>query len=474
MKIIYLIITTLLIVLNGLLNLKVLNLALTIPEILVVVFFLANKKTKEALLWHTIFYITSYSNLFTERFLFENNINSTISYNYAIWGISGIRMSMVISLLILYVQFSYKKLSIAAKHSVFYKLYRFFFYCVVTGFLLGIPGLFLMDYLLPKFLLYGYYALYCLCFAASFLYEYDTNLKDDLYEMVPYIIGIAVVFNFLCAIMGFKENLTVIGTSSIGIYAFILIPLLLFRKESIPILVIVGLQVYLMAGRTSGKQIYSLIFLFVAAMVLSFSKSVREKTGGINMAKVRIVFLLVLFSLPTLQQAVSISADRRGGNYEGKMSSVETLTSYFAGEGDMRDVDDSPYIRLAEISNIIYEDVRNPIYLLFGRGFGGYYRDELGLFNGYDLYSGAFTPEEIKAGRYSYGHDTFVSVPMLNGFIGFFMLIYLIVIMCKKSPQNYLYLTSLMFLLLWFYFDILMGVIGVMLLYAAEHKVQKV
>lgn len=473
MKFKSLIIITLLIVFNGLLNLKVLNLAVTIPEVIVVLYFLVNRKTKDALLWHTIFYITSYSNLLTERFLFENNINSTVSYNYAIFGISGIKLSILLSLLILFVQKSYKKISITAKQSVFYKVYKFFLYCVATGFLLGIPGLFLMDYLFPKFLLYGYYALYCFCFARSFLYEYDTRLKDELYEMVPYIIGIAVVFNFLCFILGLKDNLTVISSTSIAAYAFVLIPLLLYKKESIPILLVIGLQIYQMAGHTSGKQIYSLVFLFVAALVLSFSKSVRVKTSGINMIKVWMIFFAVIIGFSTLQQIFSTSAYERSGNYEGKMKSVETLTNYFTGEVDMKDVDDSPYIRLAEISNIIYEDVRNPIYLLFGRGFGGYFRDELGLFNGYDLYSGAFTPEEIKAGRYSYGHDTFVSVPMLNGFIGFFMLLYLIVIMCKKSPENYLYLTSLMFLMLWFYFDVLMGVTGVMLLFAAEHKIQK-
>ena len=228
-----------------------------------------------------------------------------------------------------------------------------------------------------------------------------------------------------------------------------------------------------MSAHTSGKQIYSLIFMFAASFILSFSSAVRKNLGGFNLSKMRIIFIVVLIAYPTLQQIISVSSDDREGNFTRKLESVEALSNFFMGEGDMDDVSASPYIRLAEFSNIVYEDIRNPVYLLFGRGFGGYYRDELNLFTGFDLASGAFSDEQIRTGKFSYGHDAFVTVPMLNGFIGFILLISLIIVMCKQSPHNYLYLTCLMLLMLWFYFDVLMGVVGVMLLFAAEHKVQE-
>lgn len=459
---------------NGLLNLRVSNLAVSIPEIITVLFLLIRKKTNAALFWHTIFFITSYNNIFTEDFLFLNNIQSIISYNYANWGFHGLRFSLIISFLIIMVQNSYKSISDSARLTVFYKLFRFLQYCVATGFVLGVLGLFLLGYSLTNFLLYSYYCLFCFCFAWAFLYEYESSLKDQLFEAVPYVISIAVVFNFLSLMLGLKASLIVIGTTGIGAYCFILIPSLLFQKRSIPFLiVIIGIQIYIMSFQTSGKQIYSLILLFVATIILSFSKSIRRNIGSLNLTKMRFVIIMVLIGYPALQQTFSSTAEDNEGNYKWKMKSVESLTNFFIGESDMDDVSASPYIRLAEIRNIMYEDVRNPIFLFFGRGFGGYYQDELNLFSGYDLAHGAFSREEIRTGKFSYGHDTFVTVPMLNGFIGFFMLVSLIITMCKKSSQNYLYLTSLMFLLLWFYFDVLMGVMGVMLLYAAEHKIQK-
>jgi len=331
----------------------------------------------------------------------------------------------------------------------------------------------MLDYSFSKFLLYGYYILYCICFAYSYLFEYDSRLKDEFYEVIPYIISVAVIFNYFCWLFRLRESLIVIGTSGLAAYCFVLIPLILFRKKAIPILIVVGIEVFLMRFHTSGKQIYSLYILFIATIILSFTSNIHKTIGRANQLKIIAVLVSIMVAYPLLKESAASRAEASGGNYLGKMQSVETLTNFFTGQGEMSDVDDSPYIRLAEISNIVYEDVRNPIYLFFGRGFGGYYRDELQLFKGYDLTSGAFSNEEIKVGRYSYGHDTFVTVPMLNGFIGFFMLISLIVTMCKKSPQNYLYLSSLMFLLLWFYFDVLMGVFGVMLLYGAEHKVRK-
>ena len=474
MKIKHIILVSVLIVLNGFLNLRVSNLAISLPEMAIVLYLLARKKTEKALFYHTIFFITSYSNIFTEDFLLDNNVISNLSYNYANLGFHGLRVSLIISFLIVMVQNGCKKISPAARSSVFYKLFRFLQYCIVTGFALGVFGLFMLGYSLSNFLLYGYYSLFCFCFALSFLYEYDTHLKDDLYELVPYIIALAVVFNFVCSIFGLRQSLLVIGSSSIDAYSFVLIPLLLFQKKSIPILIVVGLGIYSMSIQTSGKGIYSLIFMTIATIILSFSKDVHTKLGGLNMAKIRIIFIGLLIAYPILKEALYSNAESaEGSNLEWKMNSVESLSNFFVGERNMSDVSDSPYIRLAEISNILYEDVRNPVYLFLGRGFGGYFQDELNLFSGYDLAHGAFSREEIRTGKFSYGHDTFVTVPMLNGFIGFFMLVSLIITMCRKSTQNYLYLTSLMFLLLWFYFDVLMGVMGVMLLYAAEHKVQK-
>lgn len=470
-KIIFII--AVLIVLNGFLNLNILSLVVTIPEILVVVCFLVNKKTTEALFWHTIFFITSFSNIFTEDFLLLNNISSSVSYNYANLGFHGIRLSLIVTFLIILVQRTRNEISNLAKTSVFYRLYRFFLFCVVTGFVLGGLGLLVLEYSFSNFLYYGYYSLFCVGFALSYLYEYETPLKDDIYQYTPYIIAISVIFDFVCSLLGLKESLIVIGTTGLGAYCFILIPLLLFQKKSIPILAILGMQLYMLSVHTSGKQLYSLIFLFIATIILSFSKSVKGGIGKMNRAKMWVVAALVVAGYPMLQATLSSTAESNEGNLEWKMNSVESLTDFFVGEGDMDDVSASPYIRLAEVSNIVYEDIRNPVYLLFGRGFGGYYRDELCLFNGFDLANGAFSKEEIQTGKFSSGHDTFVTVPMLNGFIGFFMLLSLIIATCKKSPQNYLYLTSLLFLLLWFYYDVLMGVIGVMLLFAAEHKVQK-
>lgn len=467
------IIIAVLIVLNGILNLKELNLVVTIPEIIVVLFFLTKKNTKDALFWHTIFFITSFSNIFTEEFLFLNGISSHVSYNYANFSFHGFRYSLIITYLIVLFQTSIKKRTISATQTAFYKFYRFLLYCIATGFILGTFGLFLLDYSFDRYLLYGYYSLLCFGFALSYLNEYDTQLKDEFYEAIPFIISIAVVFDFICTILGFNENLIVIGSTSIGAYCFILIPMLLFKKRSLPYLMVVGLQLYLMSVHTSGKQIYSLIFMFAASIILSFSNTIRDKVGGLNLSKMRIVFIVVLIAYPTLQQIISDRSDDQEGNFVRKLESVNTLSSFFMGEGNMDEVSASPYIRLAEFSNIVYEDIRNPVFLLFGRGFGGYYRDELNLFTSFDLASGAFSDDQIRTGNFSYGHDTFVTVPMLNGFIGFFLLIALLISMCKKSPHNYLYLSCLMLPLLWFYFDVLMGVIGVMLLYAAEHKVQK-
>lgn len=473
----YITIIAILIVLNGIFNLKVINLAVTIPEIIVVVYLLFRKRTTQALFWHTIFFITSFINAFSEEFVFLNGIISTTSYNYANLSFHGLRYSLIITYIILFVQQSHNRIPVTTKQTVFYKFYKFLLYCVTTGFALGIFGLIFVDYSLGDFLDYGYYALFCFGFALSFMYEYETTLKDDLYNLVPYILSIGVLFNFTCRLFDLRENLIVIGGPSMTSYVFILIPLCLFKKKIIPVLLVIGVELYLMTVTTSGKLIYAMFMMFAATLVLSFSNGIRGTIGRFNQSKIHLLLILAIVGYPVLKSTMSTNADAmEESNMEYKMNSVESLTNFFTGKGQLHEISDSPYTRIAEFANIVYEDIRNPIYLTVGRGFGGYYRDELHLFNNIssDLTNGAFSFEQVRTGKFSYGHDTFVTVPMLNGFIGFIWLIYLVITMCKQSTKNYLYLSSLMFLLLWFYFDVLLGVTGIMLLFAAEHRVKQI
>ena len=85
-------------------------------------------------------------------------------------------------------------------------------------------------------------------------------------------------------------------------------------------------------------------------------------------------------------------------------------------------------MRIATTMNIVDNNKRNFIGLLLGQGFGGYFTDSLNMFAGLNLSDGGWPDLDVRTGRYTRGHDTFATVPLLNGFLGLGILLY----MCYK------------------------------------------
>ena len=134
----------------------------------------------------------------------------------------------------------------------------------------------------------------------------------------------------------------------------------------------------------------------------------------------------------------------------------------------------SPYIRFASLYNILHEGLSNPLTLLFGNGYGGYFQDGLGLFNGIDLSNGAWGDECIRTGRFTSGHDMMVTVPLFNGLIGVYLIGKIAILYFKRMKFNYLSSAVFFWILLKFYFNTIVAVIGLFLLFASEYKNEKI
>ena len=65
--------------------------------------------------------------------------------------------------------------------------------------------------------------------------------------------------------------------------------------------------------------------------------------------------------------------------------SLEALFTICTTGFTLTDISDSPYIRVAEVLNILDNGIRDPLGLIFGHGFGGVYTDSTGLFRNVDV-----------------------------------------------------------------------------------------
>ena len=188
-------------------------------------------------------------------------------------------------------------------------------------------------------------------------------------------------------------------------------------------------------------------------------KRTRQKGFGV----IPILGLLaVLFSF----SSGLVVEDSLFSNKFNQFRSLGSVTS-----GSIENVGSSPYIRVASMLNIYNENLKDPVYFTLGRGYGGYFEDNLHLFAGLDLSAGAFSDDAIRLGKYPTAHSTFNLVPLFHGFIGLIILLILVYRYFERSIRSSpLSIVAVLWLLFMFYFNIQIGIIGVFLSFASEYE----
>lgn len=453
---------------NGFLNCSPLNLLLSVPQFLYVAYLIYRGDYEKAALLHILFIVTSFSYNITDRAMDELGASSLTSYNYAKFKIASIPLFFINNVFFIYeLRKKKKKISNNAKKSDFYIYYKFLKYTFIIGFIIGVPGLLFFEYFREGFLNYGSYALFMLSLSYIFLLMYDTKLKDLLYSRFPTLLMVSIIVMLAIRIFGIK----LIGTVYVTYFAAMLLPYSLYNKSAIiPLVIMLAYMADGVITGTGGKVIVQ--FALVAIVVFFLAHSSRLPVPRKKVKRFRYVYYFLLVAVPIagVYLIASLTGDEES-NFSYKLHNVQSLLSFFVGAGGLHDIDRSPYIRVAEIANVLYEDLTNPLYLIFGRGFGGFYRDNLGLFNYVDISFDCFSDEQLVAKRYYTGHDAFVSIPMVNGLFGVYWWIRTMYAYVKNMYRNYLKVVVIPFLLLIYYFDSQIGMIGTLLLFASESQI---
>ena len=458
------------ILLNGLLNCKVSNVIVTIPQILFVLFLLSKKDIPSAIFYHVLFFITSFGYLGSVDSL-GNEVANLESFNYAKLRISVAPVFILISFLIIFISINSKyTISKEAKKTDFYYLFCFFKYIMISGSVMMLIGFAFLNYYVEGVMYYGIYALYVFVIAYMLLIVYKHGVHDRIFEILPHILIIGIIISTCSKFV----SIAVVGSLVISYYGVLLLPMMMYGKNSLISLLVFCLFVYgSIMTSMGGKVIIEIVLVFIATFMLSFTSDI-ESHYPQRSKLAKILFVIVILSLPTLMiyiEYVATASDR--SNFIHKLHSVQTMWDFMWGKNSIYEVDDSPQTRIAEFANIMYENVTNPIYMLFGRGFGGYYHDTLGIMGGLDLANGTYTESAIAKGEFYYAHDAFVSVPFMSGLIGVYMWIKCIVKYLKHASLNYYKLAVIPFLALIFFFDTQIGATGVVILFASESNLIK-
>lgn len=431
-----------------------LNLLLSLPQLVIVLFYIATGRLKEATMLHIFFLITSFSA--TSGL----DLSTSIS-NYSrlkIFGNIGLHhvLAIIIALLSL-------KNSQRLHLSYFDRCFSIFLVLGISAILIGLFGLLFSDYN------FSYFISRIIYISTLVLYMYILKRNSDIeflrtaFKMSIALLVVAPIVSYISYYLGVSVKYSVynipISSDIVYFVPILFLGFFYFKKN---VLVFISLTIYLFLLSQGGRGGMFLILIFVFCFLFYqafFSIDIRAR----YFQKVKILRTIILFILAALIFGVfSI-------NYEGlavhKISHVMSLFN-FLGSFDINQVGSSPYVRMAEVLNVVNDT--NFFTLFFGKGYGGYYTDELSLFTKVDLFSGGFEESVVLSGKYPIAHGSIPSTLLYNGLIGLFFVVYLGFLSLKRMSNSFLAFSGVILFFYSFYFNHLMGTIAVFFIFASD------
>jgi hypothetical protein len=446
-----------------------LNLLVSIPQILWVFVCIVKGDYKSAVFWHIVFAITSISP-------FSVDVDMLTLLSYARIKIVGLLSSFHIISIILFILIICKyKLH---KQTLLYKFHRLLAYFLISGIGLGIIGLTIFNYVSSGFIRPSIYLLTLFIHVDMLVRCMDEDLLEkSFYTAIALLMAspsASVLSNLLFNISRFyvsdSDFRLSIGTS-LDIFCGALLIGLLFVKQWK--WAIIGSVFYLwniMIG-ASGQPI---MFFFIAMFILvCFASKKRINTPFLKRKKViKIVLITILCCIVFI---APVAYSNMSGMTKYKLEQVTSLFNVFILPFDfdkIYEIRSSPYVRVVEIFNVVAEGFINPLKLLIGMGYGGYYTDVTGLMsNGYvNLEQGGFPPEIIADGRFPYTHIGFVDVFLFHGIIGFVWFFAVGIKYVKNIKNNFLSFSAIPVFFFLFFYNPLIALSGTFLLFASEYK----
>lgn len=453
------ILITILVTANIVIGESPVNLLLVGLQILWIISLLGRNRIQEALYYHLIFIMTSINSTTNGNIVEEG----AALYNYNSLKLIGpISLSYVITLYFAgYALITNKNNYYNINIKPYIKTISVFIYFGISGILLGLWGILFDHYRLESFIGYNIYIWMTILMMVAILKIGSTGLVLRIYETAMPIIGGGIVGSFLAFLLGIRTQyggLTGLPVlAEITYYSSLMILGLLYCRNIYIYIVILGLYLFLASKNIIGKQVIVLgIALIVVGYQLLFNKMYIKTHVG------RSLCLWGVFGIGIFFMSLSVSNSNADSLTSHKIEQVNSIFSIRGGE-----MAASPATRIGETINFIYNNRANPFALIFGKGYGGYITDDLGLFVGFDLQGGGFSDDQIRSGRYSQLHDTFATVPLLNGFLGLVLLFLIIRYHIRRFKYNYLVFTVIPWLLFTFYFSTQYAFTGAFFLYGS-------
>ena len=441
-----------------------LNILLTIPQVLVVLYYIVKNDIRSAFILHVFFYLTGCdaTSASTEMQLLsypEIKLVGPFTLSYIILGLLWLKS---------------RKINVCKSSPLLLQFHQLLKIFMIVAVIIGLFGIVFLSYRISDFFLAFIYILVGYIFVDLLI-----KLYDDFFLQLCYNCGLAllVAAPFATFITFFVLNITAeysVFDALIFNEEFMMAPILilfLFYQSNHKPIILISILAYVSCVAVAGRGGF---FLNIFAAMVSLILLTYLSKGGLFLYRKILYYVIPILTFLGITYIGVVSIEGGVSLAGNKLKELISLLSVVGSLGsasfELTDISDSPYIRIAETFNIIDNGRYNIFYLILGHGYGGYYVDSTGMFQNVDVSIGGFPQEVVNSGRFGYAHSFLPCTLLWNGVWGLYLLVRLGISYLKQLKHSPFFFAAFLLFFYSFYFNTSMFIATAFALYIAELK----
>lgn len=442
-------------------------LLLSVPQYLLVFYYILKKHYRIAFLLHAIFVTACVSG----GIAIEDGVSPFLYIKCRVYGPLTFNIIVLVSL---WLAVQGKSLKVS-KDSLLLKVRKAILYLLASGVIVGFFGcLFVRNndwhYWITRILFVGEFFLFVDIFARLYNARFSNLIAKAVICMMAASPVASVVSFSIFGVQAFYGNSPMPFVNPIiSICPCLIIAFFQLKSIKLKFISLIGMAFYVLhlLVLSRGSQFLDIfVALILLGYLVYFKKSQNFQIRGLRLL---LPFFIVIV-VPIAVSGIVSSSDVSLSKFE-QFTSLFNIFDFSSNSFQFDDIGSSPYIRIGELSNIIYEGTHNLFYFLFGKGYGGFYTDSLHFFDGIDLSRGAFSDESAASGRFYNAHSAIPSVLHYNGLIGLFLMIKIAFDYLRRVDKTFLVFAAFVLFIQTFYFD-MYGCFSIcMALFGAEYLI---